>query len=898
MLTPPLLTTKLHPPTTRRGHIARARLLDRLDACLQPQQRLCIVACPAGYGKTALLSEWVDRLRQTQPARSVAWVSLDEGDDDVVRFWTVVVASLRAACALPDLGAEALSLFRAPGPPALDAIVALLSNDLTACAVPILLVLDDYHLIQAPAVHGSLAALIESLAPTVQVFIATRAEPPLGLARLRVRGALSELGPGDLRFTPGETAAFLNAWLGHVPASDAAQLETRTEGWAAGLQLAALALQTMPGAADRSAFVRDFTGSQRHIVDYLVEDVLHRQTSEVQEFLLRTSILRRLSAPVCAALFDDPDGSARAARLLEQLERANLFLMVLDSDRRWFRYHPLFAEALQTRLVATEPTLVAEHHRRASIWFAEAGLPELAIHHALAAQDYPRAADLIRAQARPQMIRGELTTLIAWIESLPRAVRDGHAWLMLEHAMALLFSGRLGEAEARATQAEALAATQPDADHLAGIAASLRAYAADARGAFGEALVQAERADALLPADDFLPRGILPFVRGRAYLAADDLAAAERAFADMIVVGQRAGNIWTLSVAVGQVAYARRLRGQLQAAATAFSEALQLAESRGERAFAPAAMLEAGLAGILYEHDQLDEAQSLLDGALVRLRGWGNPASLTAALITLSRLHVTRGRRKEAEQALREAEQVMRRTAVSPATRSALAAEQIYQWLRSGQLYEAARWADGVTQTRLSSAVADDILAVAGARVRHAQGRSDEAVRTLTAVADRAEAGGRVGFLIEALLLKSLALTGARQSLAALDALARALQLADPEGFLRTFLDEGEPLRRLLVDLDKQAGRHPLAAGSGVRRLLAAFSAAGPAAPIGLVEPLSARELEVLRLVQDGRSNVEIAERLVVSLATVKKHLEHTHAKLGVHSRTSALARARELGLL
>lgn len=897
-MTPPLLTTKLHPPTTRRGHVARLRLLDRLDACLQPPQRLCIVACPAGYGKTALLGEWVDRLRQTQPARHVAWVSLDEGDDDAVRFWAVVVASLRAACALPDLGAETLSLLRAPGPPALDAAVALLSNELTACATPILLMLDDYHLIQAPAVHGSLAALIESLTPLGQVFIATRAEPPLGLARLRVRGELCELGPKDLRFTPGETTAFLNAWLGQVPAAAAAQLEIRTEGWAAGLQLAALAMQTMPGAADRAAFVRDFTGSQRHVFDYLVEDVLHRQTPEVQDFLLRTSILRRLSAPVCAALFDDPDGPARAARLLEQLERANLFLIGLDADRRWFRYHPLFAEALHTRLMATEPTRAAAYHRRASLWFTEADLPELAIHHALAAQDYARAADLIRAQARPLMIRGELTTLIAWIDSLPRAIRDGHTWLMIEHAMALLFSGRLGEAEARATQAEALAAKRPDSDHLGGIVASLRAYAADARGAFGEALAQAELADALLPANDFLPRGILPYVRGRAYLAADDLAAAERAFADMVVVGQRAGNIWTLSVAVGQVAYARRLRGQLQAAAAAFREALQLADSRGERAFAPAAMLEAGLAGILYERDQLDEAQGLLDGALVRLRAWGNPASLTAALITLSRLHVTRERRKEAEQALREAEQVMQRTAVAPATRGALAAEQIRQWLRYGQLYEAARWADGVLQTRLSGVVADDILAVAGARVRHAQGRSEEAIQTLTAVADRAEAGGRVGLLIEALLLKSLALTGGRQSLAALDALARALQLAEPEGYLRTFLDEGEPLRRLLVDLDKQSGRRPLAVGSGARRLLAAFAAGAPVTPNGLVEPLSARELEVLRLVQDGRSNGEIAERLVVSLATVKKHLEHAHAKLGVHSRTAALARARELGLL
>ncbi len=894
---PPVSNTKLNRPTPRPEHVARARLLVRLDDSLRPGHRLTVVVGPAGYGKTALLAEWLRQVQASTPNHAVAWVALDEGDDDAARFWGLLVAALREASGRADFGAEALGVLRSPGHLALDGVIALILNDLAAIAAPVTLALDDYHVVRSTAIHGSLAAFLERLPPTVRVAIATRAEPPLGLARLRVRGELLELGAQDLRFTSAEVAVFLRTWLGDISDTDGALIEARTEGWAAGLQLAALALQRLTTAADRSTFIRAFTGSQRHVFDYLVGEVLQHQPEATQTFLLKTSILRRFTASACAGLLAEPADETAAARQLAYIDRAQLFLIPLDPERRWYRYHPLFAETLRARLAADDPARLPELHRRAARWFDEHDAPELAIHHALEAGDHAQAAELIRSQARPHMIRGELATLLGWIESLPRPLRDAHAWLTAEHGMALLFSGRLGEAEAQATLAETQAHELPDSAHLRGVLAALRAYAADARGDFVESLAQAHHADALLPAADYLSRGILPYVRGRAYLARGDLAAAEAAFAEMVAIAQRAGNIWTLSVAVGQATFARRLRGRLGSAETAYVEALQLADSRGERGFAPAAVLEAGWASLLYERNRLGEARRLLDNALPRLRGWGNPASLTGALATLARLNLAEGRSDDADAVLREAEDVTRRTAVAPATRSTLIGEQVRCWLRQGALTEAARWADALPATVSGVAVADDALAIAVARVRLAQGRAVEAVESLTQIVARAETGGRVQTVIEGLTLLALAQTAARQSLAGLDALGRAVTLADPEGYCRTFVDEGEPLRKLLVDLVARSGRaSPIRAKA--QRLLTAFSDSAKAQPGGLVEPLSDRELEILRHVQAGKSNREIAEYLVVSLATVKKHLEHAHAKLGVHSRTHALARARELGLL
>ncbi len=904
---PILVTTKLHRPIPRAGHVARVRLLNRLDEALQPGRRLTVVACPAGYGKTALLGEWYGRMQAIIPAPALAWASLDEGEDDAVRFWSLVIAALQSACALPDLGAEALGLLKAPGPAALEAVVALVLNDLAALSTPVVLALDDYHLIQSPAVHGSLAQFIERLPPAARVVIATRAEPPLGLARLRVGGQLVELGLEDLRFTSGEAYDFLHGWLGDLPAADAAQLAARTEGWAAGLQLAALALQSTPLTEERSALIARFAGSQWAIVDYLVEEVLQRQTSEAHDFLLRTSILHRLSASACAALLDPPADITHAAALLEGLERANLFLIPLNADRSWFRYHHLFAEALRARLDAVDPRQAIRLHQRAAQWFEGAGFPDLAIQHALTGQDHDQAARLIRAQARPLMIRGELATWLNWVGALPKAVRAAQPWLLGEHAMALLFSGRLDEAETLAAQALAGAADLPDCDHLAGVIAALRAYAADARGAFAEALAQADRADALLPADDYLSRGILPFVRGRAHLASGDLRAAEQAFGEMIAVARRAGNIWTLSIATSQAAYVSQLRGDLRSAAALFNDALVLADARGERGYAPAAVLETGLAAVQYERNALSEAQALLDGALGRLRGWGNPASLATALLTHSRVALALGRAKDADQALTEAEQLMRRTAVAPVARGAIAAERARQWLAAGQYSQATRWADDHPEVGWHSSVAGDLVANAVARIRLAQGQAAEAGALLAAVVERAEAGGRTCLLVDALTLQSLVLATLRRPSASLDALARATRLALPEGRVRIFLEEGEPLLGLLQTLHAQAARRDGGLADRLATLLAAFpgvevkpapASRTPRDPSGLIEPLSARELDVLRLVQEGHSNREIAERLVVSLATVKKHIEHAHAKLGVHSRTQALARAQELGLL
>ena len=898
---PPLLTTRLHRPSLRAHHVSRPRLVERLRAAADP--RLAVVVGPAGYGKTTLLAEWLSELAAAQPAPCLAWVSLDAGDDDPIRFWSTLIASLRLGCGQPDLGAEALGLLRTPGPRPLEAVVTLLLNELTTLPAPLWLALDDYHLIQAPAIHGSLARLIEHLPAAVHVAIATRADPPLGLARLRARGALCEIGPQDLRFTPDEAAVFLTNWLGSVSAEAVERLETRTEGWAAGLQLAALALRECP---DREAFLREFAGSQRHIVAYLIEEVLQRQPAVIQDFLLRTSVLHGFSADVCAALLP-PDGPS-AASLLDQLDHAQLFLVPLDEQRRWYRYHQLFAEALQDRLDREHPGLSAELHRRAGDWFDAAGHAEPAIAHARAAGDHHRAIQRIRAQARPLMIRGELATLLGWIESLPVEARNAEPWLMIEQAMALLFAGQLDLAEAIGAQAEALATQSSDVElnHLRGVLAALRAYAADARGAFAQSLAHAAQADTLLRPDDYLARGILPFVRGRAYLVRGDLTAAEAAFAEMVATAGRAGNIWTLAVAVGQAAHTARLRGRLTSAAEAYASALATADARGERAFAPAALLESGLAGILYERNDIAAARRLLDGAVGRLRAWSNPASLAACLQQTARVCLALGDLVGAEQALAEAEAIVQRTAVAPMTRAALIAERVRLWLARGEQGVAARWAATLPASNESPSPADDVIAAAVARVDLVLGRPAQAAEALEPLVTRAEATGRIGQAIEFLALRAAAVGAAGRRAEARQTLLRGLRLAEPEGYLRVFLDEGEPLQRSLEDLLNRddigelrsyAARLQSTGAPPPRPALA--TPAPPTTPSApLLEPLSARELEVLRLVRDGLSNREIAERLVVTLATAKKHIENLHGKLGVHSRTQALARARELGLI
>lgn len=906
-----MLKTKLHLPPPPNHHVLRPRLLDRLHTTLRAGHRLTVVAAPAGYGKTALLSAWLHAERERSDDVRVAWLALDEVDNDVVKFWRGAITSLQQATRRQGLGAEALGLLQTPGPPAFNSILTALINELADGASPVVLALDDYHLIQSAAVHGSLSQFIDRLPPAVHVTLATRAEPPVGLARLRVRGQLLELGSADLRFKPDEAAAFLAQWVDDVPGADVDRLETRTEGWAAGLQLAALALQAAQTPAERQAFVRAFAGSQRYVLDYLVEEVLQHQPADVQDFLLRTAILSRFSAEAAAALLDPPaNTAAQAAALLDRIERASLFLIPLDAERRWFRYHALFAEALRSRLVQAGSVQLAELHRRAAEWFEGAGQPEPAIDHALSAGDPQRALRLLSSQARSMMIRGELTSLLTRADSLPRAVRDADPWLTAERAMALLFSGRVEDALALAAQGEAqLGGLEEDqARHIRGVLATLRAYAADLRGQPAEALREVERADAWLPPDDGLARSVLPYIRGRSFLATDDLAAAEEAFASMARLARSMGNVWTVAVAIGQQVFAARLRGRLSVAADVIAQAQRAVAERGEQTYGPAGLLDAAEAGVRYERGDLAGALTLLSSALTRLRAWGNPTGLTSALWSLARVQLALGDVADAGQSLDEADAIEARTPLSVYTRAALSAERARLWLAQGRHTDAARWAAACDLTAVAGP-ARDVMGLAVAQVRLALGRAVDAAELLADLAVSARSAGRNGPLLEILVQHAAALFIAGDRSEAFTTLEQALTLAEPEGYVRAFATPADTLRELLADWIEHRGRavddrRLVTFARGLAGVFAAPAQPGSApTPAGgvaqpLIEPLSARELEVLRLVDAGLTNRQIAERLVVTVATAKKHIENLNGKLGVHSRTQALARARELGLI
>ncbi len=907
-----MLTTKLHLPSPPIRHVLRPRLLDRLHATLRPGHRLTIIAAPAGYGKTALLSAWLQAERERSDDVRVAWLALDEGDNDVVRFWRGAITSLQLAVRRPGMGAEALGLLQTPGPLAFESILTVLINELADGVSPVILALDDYHLIQSAAVHGSLGQFIDRLPPAVHVALTTRAEPPLGLARLRVRGQLIELGSADLRFKRDEAGAFLAQWVDDVEGADVDRLETRTEGWAAGLQLAALALQAAQTTTERQAFVRAFAGSQRYVLDYLVEEVLQHQPADVQDFLLRTSILARWSADAAAALLDPPGNTpAQAAAMVDRLERASLFLIPLDAERRWFRYHALFAEALRSRLAQTGAERAADLHRRAAEWFEGAGQPDSAIDHALSAGDPERALRLLRSQARSMMIRGELATLLTRADSLPSAIRDTDPWLMAERAMALLFSGRVDEALALAAQCEAQldGFDEERGRHIRGVLATLRAYAADLHGQAAEALREVDRADAWLPPDDGLARSVLPYIRGRSFLATGDLAEAEQAFAAMARLARSLGNVWTVAVAIGQQVFAARLRGRLSVAADAIAQAQRAVAERGEQTYGPAGLLDSAEAGVRYERGDLAGARTLLAVALSRLRAWGNPTSLTSALWSQARVQLALGDVAGAGQSLDEADSIDARTPLSAYTRAALAADRARLWLAQGRHADAERWADGCDLTTVAGP-ARDVLGMAVAQIRLALGHADDAAQALADLAEAARSAGRNGPLLEILALRAAALFATSERAEAFATLEQALTLAEPEGYVMVFANPGELMRALLIEWIERHGR---ARSADARRLFAfarqlSGGFATPTQPGGapapadaaqqLTEPLSARELEVLRLVDAGLTNRQIAERLVVTVATAKKHIENLNGKLGVHSRTQALARARDLGLI
>jgi LuxR family maltose regulon positive regulatory protein len=864
-----------------------------------------LVCTPAGFGKTTLLADWA---RGGQ--RPVAWLSLDEADNDPVRFWRHVAAALDGA--LPGVASRVAELLQGLRSASFRAVAATLVNELAGGADEVVLVLDDYHLIQAQSVHESLGFLLEHPPASMRLVVASRADPPLPLARLRARGQLAELRERDLRFTPEEAAELLRTAVGfELPEAAVAALGDRTEGWVAGLQLAALSLQ---GRSDITQFVEGFSGTHRFVLDYLTQEVLDRQPEPLRTFLLETSVLGRLCGPLCDAVIGRSDSQAR----LEQVERANLFLVPLDEVRGWWRYHHLFADLLRARLQQERPERVPELHRAAAAWSEQHRLVDDAIRHALAAGDAVWAARLMERHFDDLLRRSEDATLHRWLEGLPAEVVRSRPRLCLAQALWAWIGGRLEAVEPLVAEAEraypavAEEPYEPSVGRATSLVANVPAAIATFRAGLGCVQGDPERAtrfgrQALGHLTD-VDRTLGSFARW--YLAVAEwlrgrLPEAEQALAGLVAEQQGAGERYfaRLCYDLGQV---QRAQGRLGAALGTYQQALDA--SGAARLLPPAGMALVGQAGVLYERGELEAA---LDRAtegvgLWRQLSYGLP--LVAGLATLAWIRQARGDAPGALEAIVEAERVQLSPTVvalfnpAPATRARLA-------LARGEVAEAARRVQdrGLGPEDEPSYPREREYLVL-ARVLLADHAADRAHGLLERLHALAVAQGRTGSVIEIRALRALALHASRDQAGALATLAEALTLAAPEGWLRVFVDEGAPMASLLGKLlTTPAGVAVQVPPAFLDRLLEAFEQAGQAAlprsrrgaalP-GLVAALSARELEVLQLLSAGRSNPAIAEELVITLDTVKRHVTHILDKLGAANRTQAVTRARELGLL
>ncbi len=902
----PLLETKLHVPRWRRSLVARPRLSERLSR--GAESALTLVSAPAGFGKTTLLAEWL--AAALADGRSVAWLSLDQRDNDPALFWTYLVAALNTGA--PAVGGGALALLQPPQPPNEAGLIALL-NDLDAIPDDVVLVLDDYHVIDARDVQDGMAFLLEHLPPQVHLVIASRTDPPLPLARLRGRGELAEIRAVDLRFTPGEAAAYLNEVMGlALTAADVAALEGRTEGWIAALQLAALSMQ---GREDVTAFIDGFAGDDRYIVDYLAEEVLQRQPEHVQQFLLQTSILDRLSGPLCDAVTGQDGGKAKLAAL----ERGNLFLVPLDDRRRWYRYHQLFADVLQARLRDEQPDDVPDLHRRASGWHEQNGEPSEAIRHALAAGDFGRAADLVEL-AIPAMLRSrQEAAVLGWLELLPDEVVRVRPVLSVGFAGALLAGGEYEGVEARlrdaegwldgatdirpgsdAPAAEMVVVDDAEFRRLPAAIELYRAAQALVRGDGHGTVRHARRALELSPADDHLGRASAAALMGLASWASGDLEAGYSGYAECMAGLRRAGHIADTFGCAIALADIRRTQGRLGEAMRTYEQALQRASEQGGAVLRGTADMYVGMSEVHRERGDLPAATQQLLRSQDLGEHTGLPQNRYRWRVAMARIRQAEGDLDGALGLLDEAERLyvgdfFPNVRPVPALRARVRVAQ-------GELGEALGWAreqglsvdDDLSYLREFEHITLARVLLARYQDERAERSVHEATRLLEGLLRAAEEGQRTGSVIEILVLQALARQARGDVPAALASLQRALTLAEPEGYVRIFADEGPPMASLLRAAAKQG-----IARNYVRRLLAAVNKTGDGTPVsqGLTEPLSERELDVLRLLGTDLGGPEIARELVVSLNTVRTHTKNIYAKLGVNNRRAAVRRARELDL-
>jgi len=886
------LRTKLYVPPLQSTWVSRMRLLKRMDEGFE--RKLTLISAPAGFGKTTLLVEWIH-----QKKIPVAWFSVDKKDNDPVHFLIYVIAGLQTL--EPGIGKAALTLLQSPQPPPLESILINLINDISCIPTNATLVFDDYHAVDSKPIHDLIAFLLDHLPEHMHLVMATRSDPPLLLARLRSQNQLTELRAADLSFTTNETADLFKKRLNlQISTNDIQLLETRTEGWIAGLQLAALSLH---GRKDPSNFLKTFKGDHRYIADYLTEEVLNRQPDQLRNFLLQTSILERLSASLCDAV----TGQDNSRQVLNTLENANMFVIPLDEERCWYRYHHLFADLLEQRLRVKQGDLVAELHRRASQWFAKNGFKNEAVDHALIAQDYPQAAQLIEEIAEIEWDRARESRLLQWFKKLPDKRIDANPKLCIFYARELFKSGYLDNAEKRLHAAEHMLESTSISDvnkeGLLGRIAVIRAYMSTRTGDLSRTIYFSSQALKLLPRRDLNWRSVAATTLGMGY-GSDKLVESQQAFVEAMKISKAAGNIYYHIFAGSCLGSIIFKRGKLKEAKDISRQLLRLAIENGIEQTGIVGSLYANLGMIFCEWNDIDEGIRLLNKGIELSELGRDPVILASCQVGLLRALMYR---MDFAGAFKLMENINERTGhftLPPWITNTISALNVFFWLGSGKLNAALQWA----QERGLS-IDDNIDGsheleyIALAHILITQNKLAEADRLLQRLIENAKAGARVYMMIEMRLMRALIFKAKQDTAAALTELKFALSLAEPGGLIMIFVSKGKSVAELLEEICavKKRDHDDTKAGfslSYAKKIWSVFQAGTTPKIDGLMDPISERELEVLYLIAAGLSNREIADKLFISLNTVKTHTKNINSKLGVNSRIKAVARAKELGLL
>ncbi len=893
-----ILTTKLYIPPKKEGVVPRPDLVNRLNSGLS--SRITLVSAPAGFGKTTLLSKWVEQLEIP-----VSWVTLDEGDNDLVRFLSYFSSALMAIES--TVGDDALALLQSPQQYSVDAVLTYLINDVAEYSSPLVVVFDDYHHIVEDEVQEAVQFVIENIPQHMHMVLSGRADPPWPLARFRSRGWLAELRAPDLRFTIDETKQFLQDVMGiDISEKDLLDLDSRTEGWIAGIQMAALSMKSQ---SDIPAFIRAFTGSHRYILDYLLEEVLSQQSVAIRDFLLKTSILEMLTGSLCDHITNRQD----SALILRQLEESNLFLIPMDDARHWFRYHHLFAELLRSELRRTSSEEEADLHRLAIEWHEERGAIAEAMQHALISDNIPAAIQILERHALGLVFQGALGTVRRWLDSLPREVVEPRPWLCVAYAWLMLNLGQLDEFAGWVEMAETVLEssadiTEAEGNHIHGQIASMQSYSAWLAGDLDLCVQRAQDALQLLPKDDHMARAWSASLLGSMLRETGVYSEAATALMESVNLSVEAGNYNLAIDALWELSGVYQMQGRLHKTFETCERALILEEEyvkKTGRRLPATGYTYTRLTSLLFERNELARAREYAQKAVDRISRWGQIDARVWSYLNLARVQQALHENEALESSLNIAQEAVQN--LSSLYRVHAESMEARIRLLQGDLEAAQEWADrsglrSDDEIQIHDSLAYGILAsILVSKGMHGEKASlEEASKLLEKLGSLYEAVGAKTQLIQTLIQSSIVLYTDEELDSAIEQIGRAITLAEPEGHIRVFVEGGKPVADLLQMVPSRERR------SGyVSSLLEAISskpdvseyeelAVGPA----LIEPLSEREQEVLRLLSTHLSSKEIARELYIAVSTVRTHIKNIYSKLGVHSRLQAVTEAERLGLL